>query len=150
MEKLLIPLFKLLLVFQAVSLISLEKITYHAWFLAESIKTLILEWRETFAEKLKLLNQLAFITNFSLLFKDMEARCQDQFLSQEFLWLILQSRLRTKSRSMHLVGEKRRRRSKRNREPTYQLTSLISILNFSLKMIRNCKKLERNTVLARC
>lgn len=123
--------FKQHLAFQVASLISLEIRTFLAWFLVVLIKIPISEWLEMFAVKSKLLSQLVFITNSSLLFKGSTLKCQDPFLLQESSWLILPNRFKTRLKSTHLVGVKQQNNSKRSSEPIQPLIFLINTWDFS-------------------
>lgn len=113
-EKQPILLFKQLLAYPRVSLISLGKKIFLALFLAELIRIHISEWQEMSVLKLKLLNLLAFTQSSSPLFKDSTPKCPGQLLIQVFLWQTSRNKSKTKSRSSPSVGEKQPKKSKRN------------------------------------
>lgn len=149
-ERHLIQPFKPPLAYHRVSHTFLGKRTFLVWFLAVLIKILILEWLEMFATKLKLLNQLAFIPNFSLLSKASKLKCQLPFQPVEYLWLINLNKLKIKLKRMLLVVARPQKKNNKSMEQTWQLISLTIIWFSFWKMINCCSKLQKSIVLEKC
>ena len=145
-----ILLFKLLLVYLAVSLTYLAIRIYLAWFPVVLIKILISEWPEMSVLNWKLLNLLDSIINFSHLYKGSMVKCQDPFLNLASSWLTSLNKLKTRSRNMLSVEEKLPRKSKSNLELIWLSIFHISTWDFSWKTRNNLNKLVRNTGQARC
>lgn len=149
-ERQLTQLSKLPHVFHQASLTSSETKIFHALFPVESIKILISEWLGMFAQNWKHLSLQGSTTNSSHHCKDSILRCLPRFLKVEFLWLILPSKSRIRSKSMLSVGEKLQNKSKKSMVQTYPLIFLISIFDFSWKTTKSFKKSGTNMEVERC
>ena len=148
-EKPLIQPSKQLLAYPQHSLIFSETKIFHALFLAVSIKILISEWPEMYAENLRHQNQQDSILNSSHHCKDLEQKCQHQPQLQAFSSPIQQNRSRRKSTRQSPVVVQQKK-SNKSMELIFQKTFLITTWAFSWKMIRNWLKSGNNMQVAKC
>lgn len=139
MVKLHIQPFKLHLVCHHVSHICLVIKIFHVWYHVVLIKIHISEWLEMYVVNSMHQNQLAFILNFSLLYKDSILKCLALILILEYSLQIRPNKYKPKSRNMHLVVVGQQNNNNKNMVLTYKLIFLITILDSFYKMINNLK-----------
>lgn len=149
-ERLPIQLFRQLLVFLRVSLISSGRKICHVWSHVESIKILTSEWPVTHATKLKHQSQQVSTQNSSPLSRVSARRCRPLSLLPASSWPTSPKKYKTRLKSMLSVEARPPKKNSKNLGQIYPWTFPSITSHSSWRMIRNWRALPRGMAQEKC